>query len=213
MLAFWRYLLNCRNSLWWRDVNFFDFWNQNSCMPLWPGVLRFGIFLGVSLSEFWCMFEAFFEFFQFFFDVIYSYSIYVMFFHSPHFLQHCSVSFASGCWFVFVYSPVCRLNFLWLFWNVLFYLYCLTLSRYLLRFPSFANIFWSISSGSVVRLVCGCLFGHFFFSLGSYVFFLPEQFRLFVFLFLFSIQVLYFFSDFFGGYLFYHSLLFCFCID
>ena len=41
-----------------------------------------------------------------------------------------------------------------LLWNMLFYLYCLTLSRYLLSLSSFANIFWFIFSSSSLRLIC-----------------------------------------------------------
>ena len=52
------------------------------------------------------------------------------------------ISFAFGCSLVFVLSPSTRwYNFLSLFWQVLFCLYCLVLSRYLLNFPCFATIF------------------------------------------------------------------------
>ena len=40
-------------------------------------------------------------------------------------------------------APTCRLGFLLLFWKVLFCLYQLTLSRYLLSLPSFANIVYT----------------------------------------------------------------------
>ena len=44
------------------------------------------------------------------------------------------VPFSSSCWFVLVHSPlICWLNFLSLFWKVLFDLYCLILSW---------NLFW-----------------------------------------------------------------------
>ena len=74
-------------------------------------------------------------------------------------LQKCFVSFASVCWLVLVYSPpTCLKNFHLLFLKFLFYLYCLTLSRYLLNLPPFTNIFWLISSSSVVRHVSSRFF-------------------------------------------------------
>ena len=48
----------------------------------------------------------------------------------------------------------CWKNFLLFFPNILFYLYCLTLSRYLFSLHSFVNIFWFISSSCIIRLVC-----------------------------------------------------------
>ena len=44
-------------------------------------------------------------------------------------------------------------NYFKLFWNVLFCLYCLIQSRYILRFLSFVDIFWFIASISIVRFV------------------------------------------------------------
>ena len=111
------------------------------------------------------------------------------------------VSFTSAWRFVFIHpSPTCCQNFL-LFGNVLFCLYCLTLSWYLLSLPSFTDKFWFISPCSVVRFVCGCLFGIFSFcSLPvCHVFFC--SFTCHSFFICPSIQVLYF--NFFGGFLLY----------
>ena len=78
------------------------------------------------------------------------------------------------CWFALVHSPpTCLYNFISLFCNLLFCLHCLTLSSYLLRPPSFANILWFISSSCIVKLVC-C----FFIPTYSYLVFIPLLFRL-----------------------------------
>ena len=70
-------------------------------------------------------------------------------------LQNCSASLASSCWYAFVSSPSsCWLNFLSLFRNVLFCLYCFTLSWYLFNLPSFASSFWFISSSCIVIFSC-----------------------------------------------------------
>ena len=87
-------------------------------------------------------------------------SFVIMFMHSDfsvYFLdcyilfQNRSVSLASSYWYVIVSSPpTCWQNFLSLFWNVLFCLYCFTLCWYLFNLPSFANTFWFISSNCIV---------------------------------------------------------------
>ena len=66
-------------------------------------------------------------------------------------LKNCFASFSSGCWYVFEPSPpTCRKNFISLFWNVRFCLYCFTLIRYLFNLPSFTSTFWFISSSCTV---------------------------------------------------------------
>ena len=61
----------------------------------------------------------------------------------------------------FVHSPlICWLNFLSLFSNDIFFVVFGPVP-----IPSFVNIFRLISSSCVVRFVCGCLFGGFFFCL------------------------------------------------
>ena len=90
------------------------------------------------------------------FSMLLIHSAFHLWFFSSHILlRNCLYSFISGYWFVLMYSPpACWENFLSLFWNVLFYLFCLTLSPFLWSFPSFANIFWFISSNLIVRLDC-----------------------------------------------------------
>ena len=79
--------------------------------------------------------------------------------------KSCFISNASSCWFVFVhFPPTFWLNFLSLFWKVLLYfLYYLTRSRYLLSVPFSTNIFRFVFTCCVVRIICGCLFGIFSF--------------------------------------------------
>ena len=52
------------------------------------------------------------------------------------------------------FSTNLLVEFLFVFWNGLFCLYCLTLYPYHLCLSSFANIFWFISSSCIVRSVC-----------------------------------------------------------
>ena len=90
------------------EVNFL---NQKPCIPTWPGVFQFDIFC-VDLSK--SMFISSFDPFQFF-SHIFTYSaflgcfcflFFLFFFFGCHiFFQNCSVSLASGCWYVFVSSP------------------------------------------------------------------------------------------------------------
>ena len=61
-------------------------------------------------------------------------------FLSVHLSRPKTVLFPSS--FVPVQSPPTKWNFLSLFWKVLFCLYCLTLSQYLLSLPFSANIFY-----------------------------------------------------------------------
>ena len=54
-------------------------------------------------------------------------------------------------------SPNLLVEFLLLFWNVMFCLYCFTHSRYLFNVPSFTSNFWLISSSWIVCFVCWVL--------------------------------------------------------
>ena len=56
--------------------------------------------------------------------------------------------------FLCILHMLLGLNVFLLFWNVLFCLYNLILSRYLFSIPSLANIFWFIFSSCIVRRVC-----------------------------------------------------------
>ena len=91
-------------------------------------------------------------------------SLVILFIHSAFslclfgchiFVQNHWVSFAFGCWYILCSSPPNYwYNFLSLFWNVLFYLYCFTLCRYLFNLPSFASSFWFIFSSFIVSFSC-----------------------------------------------------------
>ena len=86
------------------------------------------------------------------FPMLFIHSAFLLFFLGCHILlKNCFASFASGYWHVFVPFPfTCWKNFLSLFWNVLFCLYCFSLSRYFSDLPSFASTFWFISSSCIV---------------------------------------------------------------
>ena len=92
-------------------------------------------------------------------------------------------------------------------------MYCLTLSRYHLSLISFANVFWFISSWCINRLLCGWLFSDLFLPLDSSACFssLAVSFvvaaSLLTLLFSVLIQVLYFCSDSFSEFLFFHWLV------
>ena len=145
-----RHLFISSASLSWMEVNFL---NQNPCIPSWLGVFLFDIFFSVFLRS--SMYISALEP-----SSGPSSSLVISFIHSAFslcffgchiFVQNCSVSLASGCWYVFVSCPPnCWQNFLSLFWNVLFCLYCFTLCRYLFSLPSFARTFWYISSSCTV---------------------------------------------------------------
>ena len=122
--------------------------------------LRFSIrnffqYFSEQFSEYF-RFRAF-DFFGFFFHVIYPFNLSVMFFLLLYFTPKL---FCFPCARLLVcfhaFSTDLPVEFFSLFWNALFCLYCLTLSRYLLSFPSFTHIFWFISSSCIVRFVC-CL--------------------------------------------------------
>ena len=65
-------------------------------------------------------------------------------------VQNRWVSFASCCWYVFVFPPSFWKNFLSLFWNILFCLYCLNLCRYLFNLSSFIRTIQFISWSYII---------------------------------------------------------------
>ena len=99
---FWLYillvgiLLSSRTSVPSIDV---DFLNQNQCMPTWPGIFQFGTFsmLFWSISMCHCL-RALLEFF---FNVIYPFSLLWSSFCSHILLQNRFASFATG-WVYFL---------------------------------------------------------------------------------------------------------------
>ena len=130
--------------------------------PIW-------YFLSVPLSESRCIFVLEPSSSSYYFSMLFIHSAFSLCSFFLHILfQNSFASFASVCWYILVHSlPTCSWNFLLLFWNVLFYLYSLTLSRYVLSLPYFTRIFWFISLTCIVRgflFVClfVCLFDLFF---------------------------------------------------
>ena len=121
-----------------KEVNFL---HQYPCMPLWPGVLQFNIFL-VFLWMNWIDFSPsvllHFSYFS------YPFGFSVMFYLFLYFAPKLFCSLSSGCWYIFVHSSL--RFFFSLFWNILFGMYYFILSRYLFCLPSFASNFWFISS-------------------------------------------------------------------
>ena len=132
-------------------------------MPLWPGILRFGTFLSIALIESRCIFalgpssspsNTF--------PILLIHSAFLLCFLRSHILPtNCHVFLSSGCWNVFMHSPPTRRKiFLFLFWNVLFCLYCFILTSYLFNLSSFANTFWSSQTNYIlhrlVRLITWC---------------------------------------------------------
>ena len=167
-------------------------------MPSWPGVFQFYMFLSVALSESCCTFasglssssNSFFKSFIHSAFLLCSFLLHIL-------LQNCFASFATDCWFVFAHSPpTWWQNFLPLFWKVLFCLYCLTQSWYLLNLSSFTNIFWFIFSSCIVRHVCTSLLGVFSFPLVTVYFNFLSSFACCCSYFICpSSLILYFFSD------------------
>ena len=119
-------------------------------------------------------------------------------FLSFEFLFHLSLCFIY--WFVGIIFSL-------LFWKVLIYFYFFILSECLLSVPSFANIFWFISSSCIVSLVCCYLFRSLYSVMSVCIFpSLVLSLVLEVFLFIlqasFPIQLLDFYLDSFGKYQF-----------
>ena len=97
-------------------------------------------------------------FFKFFFYTLFIHLAF-LFFLWPYFLQNYFVFFMSNVWIILMHSPPIRLSdFFSLLGNDLFCLYCSTHYQYPLSHPSLTNIFWFISSSSIVILVCVFIF-------------------------------------------------------
>ena len=93
---------------------------------------------------------------QFFFHVIFTCGLSVMFFMCSYLAPETFASFAPDCSFVLMHSPQTFGEIFFRYFGR-FYFY-LIFTRYLLIFPSFTNIFWFISSSCVVSLLCCFLF-------------------------------------------------------
>ena len=123
-----------------------NFLSQNQWMSSRPGIFQFDRFFKCCLDRFgvYVYPRAFFEHSQLCFHVIYTFPLFVMMFPFPYFLQNL---LPLSRLFVGMASPILPLNvsrFVSLFWNVLFCLYCLILSRYLFSLLYFTSIFcWS----------------------------------------------------------------------
>ena len=124
-------------------------------MRSWPSVFLFGTFLNVVLYESMCMFASIPSWSSNSFFVLFIHSVFLLCFSR----RNCFAFFTSGCWFVILYSPpTYSQNSLFLFWKVLFCLYCLILSRYLSSYSSL-----TISSSFIFWTVCYCFVFFFFF--------------------------------------------------
>ena len=119
-------------------------------MPLRPGVFQFGNFMWVALGELRCISilgpnSSIYKSFSMFF----LHSAFLLWFLRSHILFQNLFAFL-GSWYLFAHPPLTSwLNFLSLFWNVLFCLYCLVLYWYLFSLPSLASTFWFISSSCI----------------------------------------------------------------
>ena len=109
-----------------------------------PGGFQFGTFLSVALTVFRCMSASwpssspFNSFSCYLSNQRFCYVLSVptkLFYFLCIWLLVCHRTFYTNLW----------VEFSFVIWNILFCLYCLTLSRYLLSLPSFANIFWYFS--------------------------------------------------------------------
>ena len=124
MLISSMHLLSCKVNLSWIDVNFS---NQNPCMPLWSGVFQFDTFLSVALSQFRCVFTSESSTCTSIFFMLFINSDSVSIYYSK-ILLHPVVGFSP---------PLCWLNFLSLFWKILFYFLLLNPVPVSLKFPFF----------------------------------------------------------------------------
>ena len=201
------YLLSYRTSLSWMDENF-KTKIFVSHRPWAYSTLLFSYVLSLPMPSLYFS-RSLLKVLLITFHVIYS---------IQQFCYVISVSIFYSKYILFLLQPVVDLSYhlhqlvgriLFRFLGM-FCFKCSTLSRHLLSLPSFANIFWLISSSSCdVRVICDCLFGDLFISFGFYAFYLPKQFYLLSkFLYLcFPIHFFYFSSDSFRGCLFYLQLI------
>ena len=151
-----RHLFLSIASLSWICINLL---NHYLCMPSGPGVFQFVSFW-VLLSESRCIFTIGPPLSPNSFPTLLIHSAFLLCsLRSYIFLQNCFVSLSSSWWYAFVQSaPYFLVELFSLFWNILFYLYCLILSRYLFSLPSFVSTFWFISSSCIVCFTCWIAF-------------------------------------------------------
>ena len=148
------HIVNWRPGLLLIDMYFL---NQNPCVSSLPGVFQFCNFFNVALSDCRCMStlgsssSSCNSFSMLFIQSAFRYVLSIPIFYSKVFLlpSHPVVGLYSSVLHLLVWG-----NFLWLFWNVLFCEYFLTLYRYFLSLLSFAIIFLFNSSCCIVTLVC-----------------------------------------------------------
>ena len=117
-------------------------------MHLWSGVFQFGTIFSVTQGHFRCISVS-----SPFSRPCNSFSCYLSI---PLFCYVLSIPIFYSKIVLLPLHPVVTMSssILWLFWNILFWLYYLTLSLYLLTFPSFANIFWFVSLSWIVWFAC-----------------------------------------------------------
>ena len=149
----------CRNlfissaSLPWMEVNFL---NQKPCIPSWPGVFQFDMFLSVTLIKSVCISALVFlwyclsiqPFRYVFFVAIFLCKIVGFLFHLVVGMFYCNLHPVADRIFFHCFGMSC-------------FVYCFTFCRYLFNLPSFTSTFWFISSSCIVsfsRVVFSFLF-------------------------------------------------------
>ena len=194
---------------------FFTAKSMFAIRDLWVFVFfffQFGIFLRFALSESRCLF-IFSKFFSFFYHLIYLFSICVIFFSFPNFNPKlfCFFSFCLLIYLcVLLINLLVELSFVILEYSVLFLLFDPFPVRFespffhkslLIYFTCFATSSCLLFSFSFHWFLVYCAFQSSFAYSRWYLYqsILSS----------FHIQVLYFYADFFGGYLFYHRLVLC----
>ena len=129
-------------------------------MPSCSGIFQFGIFWVLPIASPVLCFPwgllrilillscyLFIQHFRYLLSVFIFYSKLTLFLLPPVVdLSLCTLNQLVGRIFFYNFGMFC------------FCLYCLILPYYLLSLPSFANIFWFISSSCAVKLVCDCIF-------------------------------------------------------
>ena len=130
-------------------------------MPSWPEIFQIGTFLSVALSKSRftfllgpspCSSNSFFHVVYIFGFLCYAFSVPIFCSKIVLLPFHPVVGMSS-----YIFPLLAGWNF-WLFWNVLFCLYCLILSSYLFILPSFASTFWFISLRCIVPFDCCVVF-------------------------------------------------------
>ena len=167
-------------------------------MPLWTGVFQFGIFLVLFWVNWWVFLPSvLLRVLLTLFYVAYLFGFFWLSYFAPKFFCFPCIRLLVCLRAISAYLLV---EFFSLFWNVLFSLYYFILSLYLVNLHFFASSFWFISSGCVVIFTCvafflfvpcSCVFPLFYYFLLviNFLFAFPVK---------FPIQVLSFYSCFFG---------------